>query len=89
MEIASLTTDRIREDLATRRYSVVELATESLQFAQIRHIFGQTGDVLDQGLASGPHVGILGVDQNFGEEAVDGGLQSVQDIAQDKAALFV
>jgi aspartyl-tRNA(Asn)/glutamyl-tRNA(Gln) amidotransferase subunit A len=33
MEIRNLTMDRIREDLAARRYSAVELATEFLRFA--------------------------------------------------------
>ena len=34
MEIASLTIGRIRDELAARRYSAVELATEALRFAQ-------------------------------------------------------
>lgn len=34
MDIASLTTDQIRDDLAARRYSAVELAREALRLAQ-------------------------------------------------------
>ncbi len=34
MDVAALTIDRIREDLAARRYSAAELATAALEFAQ-------------------------------------------------------
>src|ERR1035441_10498139 len=34
MDIASLTIDGIRENLFTRRFSAVELATEALRFAE-------------------------------------------------------
>ncbi|HFB99087.1 MAG TPA: Asp-tRNA(Asn)/Glu-tRNA(Gln) amidotransferase GatCAB subunit A, partial [Bryobacterales bacterium] len=34
MEVAALTIDRIREDLAARRYTAEELATRALEFAQ-------------------------------------------------------